>query len=717
MPFLFTHAFLLSALAGLGIPVLLHLLLKQRNPRMRVSTLRFFEVRDTRSSSRRRLRNLLLLLLRLLVFALIVLAFARPYLPESLGGVARPRRRDVVLILDRSLSLRAVDSGTPRWTALLAEARRILDGLAEGDRAALVGIGERAEVLSGFAPPALIRERLTGLEPGHAHGDLGEALREAQGLVAALESPGTASVEILGDLQRNGAEGLGAVALPRWLPVRFHRFGTAVAPNVAVADLRVSDEAQGPLSITLVNHGDQPVRNQTIECLLDGRPETGLSFSCGAGVSESLEWRLPRLTAGWHEAEVRLKASDALAADDVRRLAFRVPEPIRVVAVENRSEVRSFEEQTFFLAAALDPFLGGTNAGQSGFHLEIVRPEAVAETVTGSPGHPAPEVVVLPAMRSLAGGAVAALQGWVERGGGLFLFGGESMEPSRFNAAFAGLSPARPGAPESSEAEVPWRIGSFDRSHPVFRPFAPARSGGPAVAEFTRRHPLESAPGAVVLARFDDGQPFLLARSVGRGAVLLADTTADTAWTDWPKHKSFVPWVVAAVSWLTDRGEERRVRAPEPLVTGSEARIVLGVDRAGGMASPDASAAAQGTSRPGFRLEMRPAPKGPPPELGLGPEGTGSFQVGAPGFYSVIDGDGRERWRLAANPPPIESDLAALEATDAERRLARRTDADSDLPPGWFGNEPGRREWWRILLTAALALLLVETVVANRSTP
>ena len=64
MPFLFTHAFLLSALAGLGIPVLLHLLLKQRNPRMKVSTLRFFEVVHTRSSSRRKLKNLLLLLLR-----------------------------------------------------------------------------------------------------------------------------------------------------------------------------------------------------------------------------------------------------------------------------------------------------------------------------------------------------------------------------------------------------------------------------------------------------------------------------------------------------------------------------------------------------------------------------------------------------------------------------------------------------------------------------
>ena len=715
MPFLFTHAFLLSALAGLGIPVLLHLLLRQRNPRMRVSTLRFFEVQDTRSSSRRKLRNLLLLLLRLLVFALIVLAFARPYLPEGLGGNPRPRRRDVVLVVDRSLSLRAIDSGTPRWPALLAEARRILDGLGDGDRAALVGVGERAEVLSGFAPPALIRERLARLEPTDAGGDLGEGLREAQGLVAALESPGAASVEILGDLQRTGVDGIDAVALPRWLPVRFTRIGSTVAPNVAVTDLRASDEAQGPLSITVVNHGDRPVKDHAIECLIDGRPETERVFSREAGASGSLEWRLPRLPAGWHEAEVRLKASDALDDDNVRRLAFRVPEPIRVVAVENRSEVRSFEEQTFFLAAALDPFLGGTNAGQSGFLLEIVRPEAVAQALAGAPGRPLPEVVLLPAMRSLPAGAVTALTDWVERGGGLFLFAGDSLEPSRFNAEFAGLSPARAGAPESSEAEVPWRIGSFDRSHPVFRPFAPARSGGPAVAEFTRRHPLESVPGALVLARFDDGQPFLLARSIGRGAVLLADTTADTAWTDWPKHKSFVPWVVASVSWLADRGEERRVGAPEPLVTGTEARIALGADRTGSVPAADASAPAQ--TPPVFELRVRPAPKGPPPRLELRAEGTGSFPVDTPGFYSVTDGSGRERWRLAANPPPVESDLSALEAAEAGRRLARRTDAESDLPPGWFGNEPGRREWWRPLLTAALALLLVETVVANRSQP
>ena len=735
MPFLFTHAFLLSALAGLGIPVLLHLLLKQRNPRMRVSTLRFFEIQETRSSSRRKLRNLLLLLLRLLVFALIVLAFARPYLPEGWGGTARPQRRDVILVLDRSLSLRAIDSGKPRWPAALAEARRILATLTEGDRAALIGIGERAEVLSGFGPPSLILERLKDLQPTVTRGDVSEALREAQSLVAALDSPGAASVTVIGDLQRTGADQLDRVSLPRWLPVQFIRVGTVVSPNVAITDLRLPAEPNGPLSMIVANYGDRPVQNRSVRCLLDGQAVSEIAFSRGAGVSESLEWKLPRLSAGWHEAKVQLKDSDALAEDNVRRLAFQVPERIRVVAVENRSQVRSFEEQTFFVAAALDPFFGTTNSGQGGFVVDILRPEAVAAALSPNRPRPGPDVVLLPAMRSLPGEAVAALNAWVEHGGGVFFFGGDSLEPSRFNAEFGALSPGQWGAPVSANAEVPWRIGAFDRTSPVFRPFAAARSGGPAVAEFTRRHAVTATPESTVLARFDDEHPFLLGRTVGRGAVLLANTSADTAWTDWPKHKSFVPWVMAAVTWLADRGDERLLRSSDPLITGTEGRI-LGSSGSGGLTSPAAPSAAAVpgtltatsakntaptvTAPPGsdrFRLQVRPAVPGPPPALEVRSDGTLVFEVPISGFYSVTDDSGRERWRLAANPPPIESDLAALEPSVAEGRLARRTDAESELPPGWFGNEPGRQEWWRILLAAALALLLIETVVANRSTP
>ena len=720
MPFLFTHAFLLSALAGLGIPVLLHLLLKQRNPRMKVSTLRFFEVMDTRSSSRRKLRNLLLLLLRLLVFALIVLAFARPYLPEGWGGTPRPKHQDMILVLDRSLSLRAIDAGNPRWPAALAEARRILASLTESDRAALIGIGERPEVLSSFGPPSLILDRLKDLQPTSSRGDLTEALREALSLVATLNSPGSASVTVIGDLQRTGVDRLERVSLPRWLPIQFIRVGPSVSPNVAVTDLRLPAEPNGPLSIIVANYGDQPVQNHTVRCVLDGQTLSKITFSRGAGVSDSLEWTLPRLNAGWHEAEVQLEVSDALAEDNVRRLAFQVPERIRVVAVESRNQVRSFEEQTFFIAAALDPFFGSTNSGQGGFVVEILRPEALAAAVAHNGTQAPPDVVLLPAMRSLPGDAVAALNTWVDQGGGLFFFGGDSLEPSRFNAEFGALSPAQWGSPVSADAEVPWRIGAFDRTSPVFRPFTEARSGGPAVAEFTRRHAVSASPQSTVLARFDDGHPFLLSRFVGRGAVLLANTSADTAWTDWPKHKSFVPWVMAAATWLADRGDDRLLRSSDPLITGTEGRIPLSSGSTGFTATSTRAASPSATAPPAvarFGLQVRPRSSSPPPALDVRTDGTAVFEVPISGFYSVSDESGRERWRLAANPPPIESDLAALEPSAADGRLARRTDAESDLPPGWFGNEPGRQEWWRILLAAALALLLIETVVANRTHP
>ena len=131
----------------------------------------------------------------------------------------------------------------------------------------------------------------------------------------------------------------------------------------------------------------------------------------------------------------------------------------------------------------------------------------------------------------------------------MLFFGGESLEPSRFNAEFGALLPAQWGAVNASDAEVPWRIGAYERSSPVFRPFAPARSGSPAVAEFTHRHAVTLAQAPP--ARQSSHQPqastqvprvFLSAQVLTK--MLLATTAAQAAhpaspWTPW--HPPFLP--------------------------------------------------------------------------------------------------------------------------------------------------------------------------------
>ena len=95
------------------------------------------------SMDRRRIRNWPLLLLRLAALALIVLAFARPFLRrEALALAAAGGAREVVILVDRSYSLGYDD----RWTRAVAEARRAIDALNPADRATLAFFDTGVEV-------------------------------------------------------------------------------------------------------------------------------------------------------------------------------------------------------------------------------------------------------------------------------------------------------------------------------------------------------------------------------------------------------------------------------------------------------------------------------------------------------------------------------------------------------------------------------------------
>src|ERR1043165_2890977 len=107
---LFTNLAMLAGLGALAIPVLIHLLLKRKKQRLRFSTLQFFRRHDEHSSQRRKLRNLLLLAVRLLLLAVLVLAFARPYLPDIQPNGTRQQRPLAVLVVDRSASRAAARS-------------------------------------------------------------------------------------------------------------------------------------------------------------------------------------------------------------------------------------------------------------------------------------------------------------------------------------------------------------------------------------------------------------------------------------------------------------------------------------------------------------------------------------------------------------------------------------------------------------------------------
>src|SRR6185436_6115255 len=135
--------FLFGSLA-LAIPVLIHLVRREKSEIVYFSSLMFLLKVPKQAIRQQKIKNLLLMALRLLILALLVTAFARPYLTQNANPAAgTSNNRGIVLLLDNSYSMRY----GMNFDRLKTEARRRIDGMAAGDRMAMIAFNERATML------------------------------------------------------------------------------------------------------------------------------------------------------------------------------------------------------------------------------------------------------------------------------------------------------------------------------------------------------------------------------------------------------------------------------------------------------------------------------------------------------------------------------------------------------------------------------------------
>ena len=253
----FINGLMLAGLGALAIPILIHLLLKRKQRRLRFSTLRFFTRQEEKSSRRRRLRHWLLLALRLLIVLLLVLAFARPFLTESHSARAAQNRRQVIFLLDRSASLQATENGVARWSEARQHIRNALGTLQPDDRVALVACGARAEVVSGFAPPASVAALLADIEPTFAAANLGDGLQQVLRLLDAGVAGLASTVYVVSDLQRIACRKLAAVPLPPEVEVKVLSVGDVLSPNVAITELQAGTGEGRPAQAVITSFADE----------------------------------------------------------------------------------------------------------------------------------------------------------------------------------------------------------------------------------------------------------------------------------------------------------------------------------------------------------------------------------------------------------------------------------------------------------------------------
>ncbi|MES2706041.1 MAG: BatA domain-containing protein [Verrucomicrobiota bacterium] len=565
----FLSPWFLPALAAAMVPVVLHLLNRRKRRVVRWAAMRFLMATEAQQrKSSLRLKDILLLLLRMAAVAALVLFFAGPLLP---AGLAPAGARDVVLVLDTSLSMAQLTDAGPVWGESAARAEKALESLEAGDFVRILLAREAPEWLTASAlemtpgGKSQAAALLKSVTPGQGGCRLTEALAEAVAARPAREGLAR-RVVVFSDFQ---AESVKADAAAAWAGLRDAAAALpggcvmeAVAsgplstpPNLAVLRVEVSREqatAGEPLlfSARVRNAGPASSGVASLRWIVGSVP-SGLSTvtPLKTGAETTVEFTHaapPEPGTALVTCELETPAEDVLAGDNAASVLVETVEPPGVLLVDGSGAADAGVTDVAWIQAALGSVENEASTEPKPFRLTTVPVARFRAETIGS--H---RMIILANPPLLDAGVLTALENFVRNGGGLWLLPGDRTEDAGqpFSVAFfrkgAGLSPLRWMMTEgagAADAEQAVKLRLPAAAHPVTRFLQDPRGSDFNSVRVRRWFRFESPapPETQVLMTTEAGAPFLAERSFGQGRVLVQAAPFNLAWSDWPRHHAFV---------------------------------------------------------------------------------------------------------------------------------------------------------------------------------
>ncbi len=668
----FLAPLMLFGLLAALVPVAIHLIRRERPPKLMFGTIRFLKQTSRKLILFQRLRQVALMLLRCAVVALLAAAFARPLLDPRAARLAAAGPRSAVVLLDLSMSMRYGD--------VFERARRValdaLDGLDAGDEAAFAGFAAAPERVRELdADIAALRAAVAGIEePGFGATRFRPALELADRMLEEARFDNR-EVYLISDFQRTGMQGLDEEGwmLAPGVGLVVVDVGEAETGNLALTDARapervLEDAAEQRILARARTTGSVHLDRGEVSLAMDGAARERAPVDLRDRSEEVAGFDVAFGGPGIRRGELSV-AGDEFAADNTFYFTVDVLPRVRVLAVNGESSENWLDDEGHWFGLAV---AGG---GESPFALETVEPAGLDAAALARS-----DVVALLNVGGLSAAQARLVAEYVEAGGSLLIAPGDRVDPARFNRQFEAVAPARLG-PRGEEEDY-LVIADLDRRHPILRPL-----DGEWLARFHGRWSLEPAAGADVPMRFDNAEPALAVRRAGAGRVALFASAMDLEWSDLPLQGLYLPFVHETLRHLAET-------EPPPRSWRVGDRIDL-----------DPAGAAE-------RIE---AADGQGNTLAL--EGGSVVAARRPGFVAATV-DGIETLH-AVNVIPEESDLArvapaalydAVVNPDTSPVPSRRDRAERLVEE----LERSQRLWWWILALAA-ALLLAEAVAANRT--
>ena len=726
----FLSASLLVGVLAAAVPVIIHLLHRQRTVPVPWGAMQFLLESPLQFRRRKKVDHWLLLLARMAMLGLLAFLLARPLLSEGrFNALSGSAAADVAVVVDHSLSAGrkasaaeavAPGSGQTVFERGVATVEAVAGSLRPNDTLSVVLAEHRPN--TAFTPLPIrsagakdVQDRLRQLKPGQTAANVPDALQAARELLA--RGPNARKVILLvTDGQRNAWQIDNAAAWSGALSDRSAASAPKVycvpipaepsARDIVVGDLSVEPSVVGvkrpaQVTATLANSGPGDLAAVSATLLVNGREAGKQSVAdLKAGTSRTVRFEHAFADAGSNWVQVRADVEDALKADDAAVAAVNVRQRLPVLVIDGQLTGAGNFRSSAFLVAAMQPV-----AEESQASTALIQPKVISASAADGEKLDDYDAVVVNDVPQLGAAAIENLSAYARSGHGVWVILGARSEPSLIGKQLAAAGLFSADMKEAKAPATPAGVELKAPQNPMVALVAAAERNAMTGAATKRWWSLSPRDGdeQIVLAASGTGEPLVLERPVGRsgGRVVVWCTSADGAWNNWPLMPNFVPLVNETVYHLAGTGatsEHRRLEAGMPIEwsAGLEPRV-----KSATITRPDGNAVPR------------------PPTLSGGRQRISYNDTAEPGIYTLRfdPTDVPQPVYFAVNLDRRELDPATLSDADYAW-LKGRGYVEGTIKPDQvasaLGGAKGGAELSRWLALGVLALLIFETVMTKR---
>ncbi len=552
----FLNPAILFGLLAASIPILIHLLNLRKLKRIEFSSLQFLKELQKNKIRKIKLKQWLLLALRVLIVLFLVLAFARPTLKGvAIAGITSSAKTTAVFILDDSFSMNLIDGKGNYFNQAKSIAIQLIKQLQDGDEVALVltSKDEKKEIIPTKNLSELIKA-IDNLKVSFITHSLNNSLVKAANIVDKSKNYNK-EIYLISDFQKstfninNTISNLGELLNDK-VTLYTIKFGRKNFTNLSIDDFKLNTQIfeQGkPISTSIVvtNYSDHPINNVIVSIFINGERAAQKSISLDKGKSNEVILETTLKNSGYQEFMAFLEDDDIIE-DNKRFIEINIPEKLPIIIFyDDPTDIK-------FIKLAL-------SSSQDQSKIEIDEKKLSQINSVDLTKYKAVFIVGSEEYKNSE-----KLRNYISNGGGVFLMPGNNSTFNNFKNICSSLSIPFPQTLINLDPGKKSFI-TFDKidfQHPIFSDFFELQNKfqkkenqkfeSPEIFSYFRM--LTEGKGNSII-NLSDNSSFLSEYKSNKGKVLLLNISPTLEQSDFPLKSLFVPLMYKSVFYLSSEDQ------------------------------------------------------------------------------------------------------------------------------------------------------------------